>query len=544
MEAWDIVVLGDGPAALTAAAEAAKGGANVLMMSSTGLGDGGNAAMNGIACHIQEESNRGHREDTIRAGNFLSDQDIVAQYTTDALRTVDLLERRGVNFRRDAKGIVKGHHGSGHSKPRLCNAGDATIRECQQVLEEQCMKHGVTRRGDQIPLELVHTNYSINGITTLDMINGRVLTVQCKALIIADGGFEGAYTTGSTSLGMDMAYRAGAPLRNMEFVAHAPLGVVGTNMIISQSILSDGAELYTPSGAAIDVSPSTMTSEICSKMNEAGTTVLDARELGEHVSWWTTTFDQIKQRLGVDMHRQTIEVAPRPNHTLGGLSTDENGRVVLQTWARWFTGLYAAGDAASSGLHGSDVLAGNRLLEAICTGVSAGSHASEWITKRKFTGAPALEESLNITEAELSMLGAESDGPVQRLKPVVQRLSELLTSTQSPAVEATALSNASESLHQLSIRGEQLHCDETSLIANQNLLEILRAQAAIRLGLASVRSSELRTESRGLHQRSDFPDQDDEQIHHNLVYNDGSTGTLALRKGPSGNWILNPTSAV
>ena len=166
------------------------------------------------------------------------------------------------------------------------------------------------------------------------------------------------------------------------------------------------------------------------------------------------------------------------------------------------------------------------------------------ITKRKFTGAPALEESLNITEAELSMLGAESDGPVQRLKPVVQRLSELLTSTQSPAIEATALSNASESLHQLSIRGEQLHCDETSLIANQNLLEILRAQAAIRLGLASVRSSELRTESRGLHQRSDFPDQDDEQIHHNLVYNDGSTGTLALRKGPSGNWILNPTSAV
>ena len=108
MEAWDIVVLGDGPAALTAAAEAAKGGANVLMMSSTGLGDGGNVAMNGISCHIQEESNRGHREDTIRAGNFLSDQDIVAQYTTDALRTVDLLERRGVNFRRDAKGIVKG----------------------------------------------------------------------------------------------------------------------------------------------------------------------------------------------------------------------------------------------------------------------------------------------------------------------------------------------------------------------------------------------------------------------------------------------------
>ena len=279
-------------------------------------------------------------------------------------------------------------------------------------------------------------------------------------------------------------------------------------------------------------------------MNEAGMTVLDARELGEQASWWATTFDQIKQRLGVDMHRQTIEVAPRANHTLGGLSTDENGRVVLQTWARWFTGVYAAGDACSSGLHGADVLAGNRLLDALCSGEAAGSHASEWIKKRKFTGAPALEESLSIAVAELSMLGAETEGPVQRLNPVVQRLCEILISTQTPAVNATDLASAVESLNQLSILGEQLHCDETSLIANQNLLETLRAQAAIRLGLACVRSSELRTESRGLHQRSDYPDENSEQLHHNLVYNDGSTGTLALRKGPSGNWILNPTSAV
>ena len=109
MEAWDVVILGDGPAALSAAAQASKDGASVLMMSSTGLGDAGLDAMDGIACHIQEESNRGHREDTIKMGSFLCDQDIVAEQTTKSLRIVDLLERRGVNFRRDAKGIVKGH---------------------------------------------------------------------------------------------------------------------------------------------------------------------------------------------------------------------------------------------------------------------------------------------------------------------------------------------------------------------------------------------------------------------------------------------------
>ena len=544
MEAWDVVILGDGPAALSAAAQASKDGASVLIMSSTGLGDAGAEALDGIACHIQEESNRGHREDTIKGGAFLSDQDIVAVHTTKALRIVDLLERRGVNFRRDAKGIVKGHYASGHSKPRLCNAGDATTREIQHVLEEQCMKHGVTRRGDQVPLELIHTDYSVNGLIAVDMLNGRILSIQCKALIIADGGFEGAFTNGSTSLGMDLAYRAGAPLRNMEFIAEAPLGIVGTNLVISQSILSDGATLHTPSGTALETTSSTPTSEICSKMHEAGTTVLDARNLGENADWWTVLFDNVKQRTSVDMHRQTIEVAPVPTHTIGGLPTDEHGRVVMQSWARWFTGLYAAGSASSSGLHGADVLEGNRLLESLAVGEAAGTHAAEWIEKRKFTAASKLEDANGLAEAELSMLGGESEGPVQRLNPVLTGLREVLTGLNTPASTAVDYDNASTMLEQLSIKAEQLYCDQTSLIANQNLLEILRTQAAIRMAQAYVKSASLRTESRGLHQRSDYPESNDEQLHHNLIFSNGTHGTLALRKGPSGNWILAPTAAV
>jgi len=544
MEAWDVVILGDGPAALSAAAQASKDGASVLMMSSTALGDGGMGAMNGIACHIQEESNRGHREDTIKMGAYLCDQDIVASRTTKALRIVDLLERRGVNFRRDAKGIVMGHYASGHSKPRLCNAGDATTREVQQVLEEQCMKYGVTRRSDQVPLELIHTDSSINGLIAIDMLNGRIQSIQCKALIVADGGFEGAFTNGSTSLGMDAAYRAGAPLRNMEFVAETPLGVVGTNLVIPQAILSDGATLHTPSGTALETSSTTPTSEICAKMHEAGTTVLDARNMGKHTDWWAVLFDNIKQRTGIDMSRQTVEVAPVPSQTLGGLPTDEHGRVVLQSWARWFTGLYSAGSAASSGLHGADVLQGNRLLDSIAGGEAAGAHAAEWIGKRKFTGATKLEEAYSLAEAELSMLGGESEESVQRLNPVITRLKEILTAVQTPATIATDYENAVESLEQLSVQSEQLYCDQTSLIANQNLLEILRTQAAIRMAQAHVQSASLRTESRGLHQRSDFSETDQEQLHHNLIFFDGTHSTLALRKGPSGNWILPPSAAV
>ena len=91
MEAWDVIVIGDGPAALQAAAEAAKTGASTLMMSASGLGDPGMAPLEGLSASLQEASNRSHREDTIRCGAFLCDQDVVAATTAEAIKQVDLL---------------------------------------------------------------------------------------------------------------------------------------------------------------------------------------------------------------------------------------------------------------------------------------------------------------------------------------------------------------------------------------------------------------------------------------------------------------------
>ena len=128
MEAWDIVVLGDGPAALYAAAEAAKGGATTLLMSSTGLGNPGSAALDGLSASLQESNNRSHREDTIRCGAFLCDQDVVAETTSGAIKHVDLLERRGLNFRRDQQGLPMVRKALGHEQPRTTDAGSATAR--------------------------------------------------------------------------------------------------------------------------------------------------------------------------------------------------------------------------------------------------------------------------------------------------------------------------------------------------------------------------------------------------------------------------------
>ena len=253
MEAWDVIVIGDGPAALRSAAEAAKQGASTLVISVNALGSGTHLGQEGVAASLQEPNNRDHREDTIRAGYFLNDQDIVASRTADAGRQVDLLERWGVNFRRDAHGIPLVRKAPGHGMGRNADAGDATGREIQHVLEEQCMRHGVTRRGDHLPLSLIHTNQSVSGVTVVDLVNGRIAALQAKAVILADGGFEGAFSHGAVGLGLDLALRAGVPLRDMEFIAHTPLGIKDTNMILPLGLLHDGATLHDSNGTDIEM---------------------------------------------------------------------------------------------------------------------------------------------------------------------------------------------------------------------------------------------------------------------------------------------------
>ena len=538
MEAWDVIVLGDGPAALHAAAEAAKEGANTLLMSATGLGQPGMAPLAGLSASIQESNNRSHREDTIRCGEFLSDQDMVSSTTAKAVKIIDLLERRGVNFRRDAQGLPMVRKSLGHSQPRNVGAGSTTARELQQISEEQCMRHGVIRRGDQLPLTLVHNNQTVTGMIALDMVNGRVIGLQCKALIIADEGFDGAYTSGISGLGMDMAFRAGVSLRDMEFVMTHPLVVKGTNLFLPLDLLGDGARVHEGSGAPIEVNAMSPI-DACAAIEAAVQPVLDAREMGAGAAWWGSIFRLVQQRTGIDMNRQTIALEPAVGHTIGGLPVDLNGRCVVGTWARWFTGLYAAGDAACTGLHGAAALPGNRMLDGLCSGLAAGSHAGQWVKGRTFGSTDALTSSLEQSTADLSaMLGDGEATHVVRCGTVMASVRAALASGSDRTHDS--LTTLLTKLESAAVAAESIHLDQTSLIANTNLLEIFRTQASVRMLIAATQSGMARKESRGVFQRSDFETSNEDLLHHNTVDHLGSIGTLALKKGEGGHWVLPP----
>lgn len=538
MEAWDILVIGDGPAALRSAAVSAKNGAKTLLISSSALGNGGSIALDGLAAPIQEMNNKGHREDTIKSGFFLCDQDIVSAKTSMAIDEMNHLEKAGVVFSRDAKGLPLTKKGIGHSSPRVVDAGDASVRDVQQVLEEQCMKHGVVRRGDQLPIMLVSTKQKVDGIITLDMINGRFLAIQTKAVIIADGGFEGIFNGSGIGFGMDLALRAGLPLRGMEFIGKTPFGVAETKLTLSSNMLGYGASLC-------DVSGNPITAEnlvqLCEAVSETTGAVVDCRDMGDDKIWWQSAFRTVKGSTGVDMNKYTIGLENRVNQTFGGIATDEFGRAVIGSWSRWFTGLYAAGDAACSGLNGAGALPGNRLLDSLTGGSSAGKHAAEWTAKQSFSNTKNLLESLEDCQASFDKkFSDEPADMVQRVGALDMKLLGIATRFSSNANDANELSKFIEELLEAESAAAHLHMDQQSLIGNTNYADILRINAGIRLLKASIRASLARNESRGVHQRSDFPETSSELIHHITVDNDDNVGTLAVRKGQKDNWILTP----
>ena len=540
MEAWDIIVIGDGPAALRAAASGAKAGATTLMMSADSLGSGSLSALDGIAAPLKESTTKSHRDDTIRAGAFLCDQDIVSKRISQATRQVDLLERWGVIFRRDPDGIPLVRRAAGHSLPRLAGAGDSMARETQQVLEEQCMKHGVSRRGDQLPLHLVHTDEEVHGLIALDMTTGSLNALQAKSIIIADGGYEGVWNGSAIGLGVDLAMRTGLAIRDLEFVSWTPLAIDGTNVVLPIGMLADGATLHHANGEPLDVDDFADAATIANAMGNESI-VLDARNMGTSSVWWAQTAELLSTRLGINMSKQTIPVTAQVSTTLGGITTDEHGRAISGKWSRWFTGLYAAGESASSGVHGAGMVAGNRLLDALAGGAAAGEHAAKHASDASYTGRSKLETFLGVAEADLDfeMAGAE-EGPVQRSGALFAKLSEIMNSKSGTSRDESGLSQAMQELEGLSIDAEKLHLDDSSRLFNTNLLDSLRLKAGVRLAKATIQSAISRTESRGTHQRSDFEESDSEQIHHTLVDIDGNTSTLAIRKGSGRSWILSP----
>ncbi|WP_188961432.1 L-aspartate oxidase [Deinococcus aquiradiocola] len=381
----DLLIVGGGIAGLSAALHAHRRGLRVLLVSKTAL-EGGSTfwAQGGAAAPTGPDDHAAHLHDTLDAGRGLCHEDVVAGFVQEAAASLDALDTLGVPFSRHV--TLEG----GHGRPRVRHAyGDETGRAISETLARAVRQSGMQVLEHTFARRLLQSASGRVVGAELET-QGRVTQALAGAVLLATGGFGRVYpvTTAppeGTGDGLALAYRAGAELRDLEFVQFHPTAFVpatppGTVVLVSEAVRGEGAHLLNGDGerfmarhdAALELAPRDVVARaVAAERARTGTVTLDLRHLGaDHVR---TRFPGIAARLtalGVDPATTPVPVQPAVHYTMGGVTTDAWGRTTLP-------GLYAAGEVASSGLHGANRLASNSLTEGLVFGARAVQAAAQ-----------------------------------------------------------------------------------------------------------------------------------------------------------------------
>ena len=506
MESWDVVVVGSGVAALRAAISALDTGATVCIIDDTGPGSAQARADNtGIAASLNESDFHAHYQDTIAVAKGL-ETTVSNSRCASSVNALIELERWGLNLRRDGAGAPALSSQPGHSTPRVATVGDVTGRETLRILEEQCMKRGIPRRHDIRPIQLVVENQRIRGLVILDIQDGDITPIQAKSVIIAGDGYDGLWMdSGSTGSKIALAYRAGAKLSGMEFIGWHPLGIKDSGITLSLSFLDAGARLRKANGEDVELVGGL--TEACRLMGDDDY-VLDARAVPISLRpWFSTSAQLISDRFGIDIWTSVIPVTPSPRYTIGGVAVDEEGRALIGD-SLWLTGLYAAGASADSGMHGSDVLAGNWTLDSLLSGSSAGTSAADWTASVKHGGHPLLMEAAFEVETNIEAMSEVKEG--MTVGALTASLRRTMNANMGLIRDSAGLITATTQIEKLMT--SPIHLSDDSAIMNTELITVLDAGCMLDIAHAVVVAAESRKESRGSHHRSDYPELGDQNV--------------------------------
>jgi L-aspartate oxidase len=388
----DVAVVGSGAAGMTVALTAARHGHRVLLLSKQDIGGGATPlAQGGLAAAIGPGDSRAlHYRDTLEAGAGLCDPPAVATLVNEAPEEIARLAGRGARLERTAL-----HLEGGHSRRRIVTAGgDATGAEVHRVLRAELLASPVQVLTRCVALDaLTSEEGSVGGVLAGicdDDGSLRAGRVTARAVVLATGGFGQAFATttspaGLTGDGLALAARAGAELRDVEFVQFHPTvlwqpSARGQCPLITEALRGAGAVLVDAEGRAVmagrhplgDLAPRDVVAAVMAQRMGRGDGPpdhlwLDASVLGRHVleQGFPTVTAACRAR-GIDPATEPIPVAPGAHYACGGIRADMDGQTSL-------TGLYAVGEAASTGVHGANRLASNSLTEALITGRRAGN---------------------------------------------------------------------------------------------------------------------------------------------------------------------------
>ncbi len=539
----DVLVVGGGGAGLRAAIVVAETHPRLRvgviskvypMRSHTVSAEGGAAAAIKAG-----DSLDAHAYDTISGGDWLCDQDAVEAFVREAPEELLRLEHWGCPWNREPDGRIAVRPFGGMKIERTWFAADKTGFHLLHTLFQTTLKYDTIRRYDEFFVtKLLVDDGRCQGVVAIELGTGQVHAITAKAVILCTGGCGKVFPfTTNASIkngdGMALAYRAGAPLKDMEFVQYHPTGLPFTGILITEAARAEGGWLLnkdgyrylqdydlgmptpTPVLRSMELGPRDRLSQCFVKEQEKGRTLegpyghyvhLDIRHLGEKLIDQKLPFvrELCLKYVGIDPVKEMIPVRPVVHYMMGGIHTDVHGATPLP-------GLYAAGEAACVSINGANRLGSNSLTEILVFGTRAGMAAAAFAAEQAGV-SPSLVSQADDEQRRLEEGFLRKRGGRERMATLRAEMHQIMEESAGIYRTETVLKDGAEKLRRLQERFRELSLDDDSYTFNTELTAALELSYMLDVAQAIVQSALERRESRGSHQRSDYPERDDERF--------------------------------
>jgi len=544
MQQHDVLVVGAGLAGMRAALAAKQAGANVAIISKvTPVRSHSNAAQGGINAALTDRGDdwKEHAYETVKGSDYLGDQDAIEILSQDAGRAVVELEHMGVIFSRGPDGHLGTRRFGGQQRARTFFVADITGQAMLHVLFEQLLKSGITLYEEWFVTSLVMEDGQCRGVVAMEIKSGKLELITAPAVVLATGGCGRIYEPSTNGLivtgdGMAMAYKAGAPLMDMEMVQYHPTTLKQNGILITEAARGEGGylvngkgerfmEKYAPSMkelASRDVVSRSEQTEINEGRGVNGCVLLDLRHLGREVIETKLAYinEVALDYLGISLAEAPIPIRPGMHYMMGGIKTDVHG-------ATRVPGLYAAGETACVSVHGANRLGANSLLDTVVFGRRAGDASATYAKER---GHKTVSEAFVADEEARikGILARPTDG--DSVAKIRLEMGQVMNDNISVFRHEEGMKKAQSTIRRLKERYARVGVQNKGKVFNTGLIFALELGYMLDVAETIAAGALARKESRGAHARVDMPDRDDANfLQHALVFRTES--------GPRIDWL-------
>ncbi len=539
----DIVLVGGGGAGLSAALAAVEvwPDASIAMISKvypmrshTVSAEGGAAAATG-----PDDSLELHAYDTLKGSDFLADQDVVERFVEEAPAELTRLEHWGCPWSREPDGRVALRAFGGMSVKRTWFAADKTGFHMLHALFQTSLKYDqIVRFDESFATRLLVDEERVCGVAALDVRTGQTRALLGRAVILATGGGGRIFpfTTNAsikTGDGMALAYRAGVPLKDMEFVQYHPTGLPGTGILITEASRGEGGHLVNSEGERFllthdhgvgdkaELGPRDMLSRAIIREFEAGRAFkgpygeyvhLDLRHLGEAKIDKSLPFvrELARDYIGVDPVYAPIPVRPVVHYMMGGVDTDGEGATVKP-------GLFAAGETAAVSINGANRLGSNSLTECLVFGRRAGRSAVAFCKDAPDPNESAVREQAEHEVRRIETLRGKPGG--EKIAQLRREMNQAMESGCGVFRDETSIKSTVDKIADLRGRYADIGLEDRSVVFNTEIVQALELGNMLDTAEAVASAALVRRESRGAHTRTDYETRNDQEyLKHSLVY--------------------------